>query len=169
VQHVPSPDRRAMPFFGVTVGASCVFMVSHQLVFRSAGVARYGYLELLRGGGEFELPPRLQPGAGIAADRYLRVRLAPATMTASSTTLGCHGNYGNPRTHGVARQQHLKTCISDRPSHAETVETALQSLELDFATRLEQEALPLPAQLCGHTWHWHCADVAAFNGGRSLK
>jgi hypothetical protein len=90
-------------------------------------------------------------------------------MTASSTTLGCHGNYGNPRTHGVARQQRLKTCISDRPSHAETVETALQSLELDFATRLEQEALPLPAQLCGHTWHWHCADVAAFNGGRSLR
>ena len=57
-------------------------------------------------------------------------------MTASSTTLGCHANYRNPRTHGVARQQHLKTCISDRPSHAETVETALQSLELDFATRL---------------------------------
>jgi hypothetical protein len=76
-------------------------------------------------------------------------------MTASSTTLGCHGNYGNPRTHGVARQQHLKACISDRPSPAETVETAPQSLELDFATRLEQETLPLPTQLCGHTWHWH--------------
>jgi hypothetical protein len=39
-----------MPFFAVTVGASCVFMVSHQLVFRSAGVARYGYLELPTGG-----------------------------------------------------------------------------------------------------------------------
>jgi hypothetical protein len=25
---------------------------------------------------------------------------------------------------GVARQQHLKTCISDRPSRAETVQTA---------------------------------------------
>ena len=104
-------------------------------------------------------------GAGIAADRYLRVRLAPATMTASSTTLGCHGNYGNPRTHGVARQQHLKTCISDRPSHAETVETVLESLELDLATRREQEALSLRAQLCGHTWHRYYADVAAFNGG----
>ena len=46
------------------------------------------------------MPARLRAGAGIAADRYLRVRLAPATMTASSTTLGCHGNYGNPRTHG---------------------------------------------------------------------
>jgi hypothetical protein len=53
---------------------------------------------ITNGRREFELPPRLQPGAGIAADRYLRVRLAPATMTASSTTLGCHGNYGNPRT-----------------------------------------------------------------------
>jgi hypothetical protein len=50
VQHVASPDRRAMPFFRATVGASCVFMVSYQLVFRSAGVARDGHLELLRGG-----------------------------------------------------------------------------------------------------------------------
>ena len=147
------------------LGPSRVFMVSRQLVFRSAGVARYGYLELPMGRGDFELPRRLQPGAAIAADRYLRVRLAPATTTASSTTLGYHGNYGNPRTHGVARQQHLRTCISGRPSHAETVETALQSLEHDFATRLEQEALPLPAQRRGHTWHWHCADVRASMAG----
>ena len=32
------------------LGPSRVFMVSHQLVFRSAGVARYGYLELPMGG-----------------------------------------------------------------------------------------------------------------------
>jgi hypothetical protein len=93
---------------------------------------------ITKGRREFELPPRLQRGAGIAADRYPRVQLAPAMITASSTTVGCHGNYGNPRTHGVARQQHLTTCISDRPSHAETVETALQSLELDLAKGLEQ-------------------------------
>lgn len=36
----------------------------------------------------------------IAADRYMKLRLAPATTTASSTTLGCHGNDRNPHTRG---------------------------------------------------------------------
>ena len=37
---------------------------------------------------------------GLAVTRYLKVRLAPETTTASAATLGCHGNYGKSRTHG---------------------------------------------------------------------
>ena len=38
----------------------------------------------------------------LAVARYLKVRLAPETIMASSTTLGCHGNYGKSRTHADA-------------------------------------------------------------------
>ena len=43
---------------------------------------------------------------GLAVARYLKVRLAPETTTASATTLGCHGNYGKSRTH--EESEHLR-------------------------------------------------------------
>jgi hypothetical protein len=138
VQHVASPDRRAMPFSGPRLGILGLHgQLAVGLQRGGCRVRRIPRPRIAKGRREFEFAATAPTGAGIAADRYLRVRLAPATMTASSTTLGCHGSYRNPRTHGVARQQHLKTCASDRSSHAETVETVLQSLELDFATRLD--------------------------------
>ena len=106
----------------------------------------------LRGGGDWAGPATATPGGrSIAADRYLRVRLAPGDNIVVPTTLGCSGKLQQCTQPWGCSTATPQAWISDRPSRAETVETALESLELDFGTRLGQETLPLPAQLCGHT------------------